>query len=50
MPFAYILSGSLSQRSLLPGSTYPFVRWLEKKWRKVLGMFIKICLTRRFIT
>ena len=51
MPFAYILSGGLSLRSLLPGSTYPFVRWLEKQiGGKQWGMFVKICLTRRFIT
>ena len=47
MPFTYLVSGGLSLRALLPGFTYPLLRWLEQhlgeaRW----GMFAQICLVR----
>ena len=47
MPFAYILSGGVSFRPILPGWSYQSVRWLEKylglnNW----GMFAVIKLVK----
>ncbi len=47
MPFTYLLSGGISLRSLLPGFSYPLLRWLEQRLGEIhWGMFAKICLTR----
>ena len=47
MPLAYLLSGGLSLRSLLPGFSYSLLRWLEKQFFEThWGMFAHISLTR----
>ena len=47
MPFSYLLSGGVSLRSFAPGSSYRFVRWLEKGAEsKNWGMFAIIKLIK----
>jgi len=49
MPFAYLLSGGLTFRRLLPGRAFPLVRGLEKMLsplHKYLGMFMTVELMK----
>jgi SAM-dependent methyltransferase len=49
-PFAYLVSGGLSYRSLLPGNMFGFFRRLENAFQPVMGtiaMFAKITLRHR---
>ena len=49
MPFSYLLSGGVSLRIGLPGSTFAAVRWFEKSlgsWARKMAMFAKIVLER----
>ena len=47
MPLAYLLSGGLSLRSLLPSFSYSLLRWFEKRFFEThWGMFAHISLTR----
>jgi SAM-dependent methyltransferase len=48
MPFRYLLSGGVSLRSLMPGLTFGFWRWLEDRlrpWSGAWGMFAEVVLT-----
>lgn len=48
MPFAYLLSGGVSMRSLLPGWMYQPVRWLEQHCNEESrAMFVMITLKRQ---
>jgi SAM-dependent methyltransferase len=50
MPFRYLLSGGVSMRSLMPGFTFPWWRWVEARlqpWASTLAMFARIVLVRR---
>lgn len=48
MPFAYLLSGGVSMRSLLPGWMYQPVRWLEQRCNETSrAMFAIITLKRQ---
>ena len=48
MPFAYLLSGGVSMRSLLPGWMYQPVRWLEHHCHEApRAMFAEITLKRQ---
>jgi hypothetical protein len=49
MPFVYLLSGGVSQRSLVPGWSFAPIRALERAlspWRRQLAMFALIVLRR----
>ena len=49
MPFRYLVSGGVSMRSLMPGWTFGFWRWLEtflRPWMGSLAMFARIVLVR----
>jgi len=49
MPFAYVLSGGMSQRGLVPGWAYGVCRSFERAlgpWMRHLAMFACIVLTR----
>ncbi len=49
MPFSYLLSGGISLRVGLPGSTFAAVRWFEKSlgsWGSKMAMFAKLVLER----
>jgi len=50
MPFRYLISGGMSYRSLMPGRTLAFWRWLERRMAPFMnrwGMFALICLRRQ---
>lgn len=48
MPFAYLLSGGVSLRSLAPGFAYRLCRHVERIiGERRYGMFAEICFTRR---
>ena len=50
MPFVYLLSGGVSLRSLIPGWTYSFWRWIERRFDKSIdkmAMFALIVLQKR---
>ncbi|MGD0464570.1 MAG: methyltransferase domain-containing protein [Tepidisphaeraceae bacterium] len=50
MPWRYLLSGGVSLRSLMPGFTFGFWRyleWIADPWRDTLAMFAQISLLRR---
>jgi hypothetical protein len=50
MPFQYLVSGGISMRSLAPGYSYSFWRFLEaiiRPWIKDWGMFAFIALRKR---
>ena len=50
MPFAYLLSGGVSLRQLMPGWSYKLVRWFESALTPAmpkLAMFAHILLTRK---
>ena len=46
MPLAYLLSGGVSMRSLLPGWAYPIIRWFEKYLEPYQAMFALIILRK----
>jgi hypothetical protein len=49
MPFRYLLSGGVSLRTIVPGFTFSFWRWLEKRltpWMSTLAMFAQVTLRR----
>lgn len=49
MPFRYLLSGGVALRSLVPGFTYPFWRWLEGSLNgsmNHLAMFAAVSIQR----
>jgi len=48
-PFLYLLSGGVSLRSFMPGSSFKFIRAVESilmPWMRHLGMFARIVLSR----
>lgn len=50
MPFCYLLSGGVSMRSLMPGWSFQFWKWLETRLRPRMehwAMFVQIVLVRR---
>lgn len=50
MPFRYLLSGGVSRRSLMPGFTFPWWRWVEARfqpWASTLAMFARIVVVRK---
>jgi SAM-dependent methyltransferase len=46
MPWAYLLSGGVSMRSLLPGWAFPLIRWTEKRLEPRQAMFALIILRK----
>jgi SAM-dependent methyltransferase len=49
MPFRYLLSGGVSLRSIVPGFSFSFWRWFEKRltpWMASLAMFAQVILCR----
>jgi SAM-dependent methyltransferase len=50
MPFRYLISGGVSLRSLMPGWSFGFWRWLESQlmpWMDNLAMFGQVVLRRQ---